>query len=267
MYVYVCVCIVCMWYVSACAQKSICMWYVCVCIVCMSMYLAFISMYCVLLCAELLVFLSSVYFFTVRFVFALCNLFLPVDAPGNGAMIPSRDQGQLSQDVWGGNSIYNRFRRWRVEQLGSNLSSAGPPLLTVLRTVVVKCFDESTLALHHVSSISSDLHLENQIDPAIPALFKWWSCAESATGPQKVHNNTAISAIRLANIKMHAHIMSIQAYKTIYRLIQKYHTYTFFWSKGYTYKHIHTLYIHIHTHTYSYIQSSEVVFARKTYHI
>ena len=40
-----------------------------------------------------------------------------------------------------------------------------------------------------------------------------------------------------------------------------------FWSKEYTYKHIHTLYIHIHINTYTYIQSREVVFARKTYHI
>ena len=90
---------------------------------------------------------------------------------GNGASITRWNKGQLPQNVWQWNNIHNRLRGREVQQLGSNLSSAGPPRFRLGWAKIVHGFYEWTLALHHTTSISADSHLKDEVDASIPTLI------------------------------------------------------------------------------------------------
>ncbi len=55
--------------------------------------------------------------------------------------------------------------------LGSDLGSAGPPIFSPVPANIVQGLDKSTLELLDLTSVSADLHLEDQINASIPALI------------------------------------------------------------------------------------------------
>jgi hypothetical protein len=109
---------------------------------------------------------------TVAYAQWIVRVLAAVHASGAGAVLPGCNQRQLAQDVREGNIIHRDHRLWgcQVQELGSNLRCAGPPMFSLSRAIIVQGLDKSTLALLDATSVGADPHLENQIDASIPAL-------------------------------------------------------------------------------------------------
>jgi hypothetical protein len=90
-------------------------------------------------------------------------------------VVPSWNQRQFAQNVREGNKVHHILWRWQVQDLGSNLGSAGPPpfrqhQIRLSLAIIVQGLDKRSLALLGATSVGADPHLENQINASIPAL-------------------------------------------------------------------------------------------------
>ena len=98
------------------------------------------------------------------------RFFAAMHASGNGPKVTSGNKRQFPQDVGQWNNVDNRVWGRKVEELGSDLSSASPPSLAFGWRVVVHCLDQRTLALHETTRIGADSHLKDEIDASVPAI-------------------------------------------------------------------------------------------------
>ena len=92
-------------------------------------------------------------------------------ASGNRSEIPFREKRQTAEDMRERNNIHNWIWRGHIQQLGPDFSRAGPPSPSLPGAVVVKGLDQGALTLHDAPSVCANTHLENQVDPAIPAVI------------------------------------------------------------------------------------------------
>ena len=102
---------------------------------------------------------------------------------GNRAVFPRREQGQTAEDVGEQNDIlYYRIGSGHVQHLGPNFCCVGPPSPALPGAVVEKGLDQGALTLHDTPRVRANTHLENQVDPAIPAVIDGWAecCARSS---------------------------------------------------------------------------------------
>ena len=68
----------------------------------------------------------------------IARVFETVNASGDGAVVPSWNQRQFTQNVREGNNIHHRLWGWQVHTLGSNLGSAGPPIFRLSLAIIVQ---------------------------------------------------------------------------------------------------------------------------------
>ena len=132
----------------------------------------------------------------------------------------------------------------QINYPGPNLRSALPPRTRLTRAVIPECFHQSTLARHDTSCISSDVDVEKQRHPAIPAIFDAGTELRTLTSVELRRRDEG-------NIVLHVGC-------TDYQLLNVHYgwqvcKYVQIRTNSYEYKHNTYEYVRIRTNTYKYV--------------